>query len=262
MMNLQPFLPRWFRRFGLDRRAIAAVEFAIIVPILLVMFIGVVEIVTLYRTEGKVNALAFNVAQMVSVELTDPPSSVPLTRNAAGQTSINDICKGAVLGLAPIPPKNLVINIASVTLEPSAQNSNIAATPAVFDEWEAQSTVTGTTCSTTATAAIGPAVAESLATTNPPVNTVTSNYQVDNAVGGNPAAKGAVEVPCDNMIIVTVTMTYPGYIGDLLPTRPTLTQTAYSRFRYASPQEELLCSNCALNQAPLALCDAASTATD
>ncbi|OYV33290.1 MAG: hypothetical protein B7Z81_11590, partial [Acidocella sp. 20-61-6] len=109
------------RRSWLGRRSVAAVEFALIVPVLLVMFIGTIELITLYRAEGKVNALAFNVAQMVSVE----PS--PTTLSTAGKTSINDICQGAILGLAPFPPNGVTLQIVSVTLEPSKLSANTAA---------------------------------------------------------------------------------------------------------------------------------------
>jgi Flp pilus assembly protein TadG len=34
----------------LGRRGIAAVEFALIIPVLLVLFIGTIEVLTLYRT--------------------------------------------------------------------------------------------------------------------------------------------------------------------------------------------------------------------
>lgn len=234
-------------RAGLGRRSVAAVEFAIIVPVLLVLFIGTIEIITLYRAEGKINALAFNVAQMVSVE----PS--PTTLATAGQTSLNDICQGAILGLAPFPPNGVTIQVVSVTLEPSALSSNTAASPPVFDEWEADSTVSGSSCTTTATNGFGAAAAESLATTNPPVTTATSYT----------GTTGEVEVPCDNMIIVKASMTYPGITGLIVMNHPTLTQTAFTRFRYASPTDQLQCSNCKLNPAtPLDYCNATSTATD
>ena len=158
----------WLFRGRLGRRGIAAVEFALIIPVLLVMFIGAIEVLTLYRTEGKLNALAFNVAQMVSVEPT------PTTLATANQTSLNDICTGAVLGFAPYPPNGLTIDIASVTLEPSALSSNTAASPQAYDEWEAQSVVSGRTCTTSATSAIGATNAELLATTTPPSLSGTS----------------------------------------------------------------------------------------
>jgi Flp pilus assembly protein TadG len=235
------------RRDVLGRRSVAAVEFAIIVPVLLVMFIGTIEVITLYRAEGKVNALAFDVAQMVSVE----PS--PTTLATANQTSINDICQGAILGLAPFPPNGLTIQIVSVTLEPSKLSSNTAASPPAFDEWEADSTVANGHCSTTATNGFGVAAAESLATTNPPVTTAA-------AYNGT---SGEVEVPCDNMVVVKASMTYPGITGLILMNHPVLTQTAFTRFRYASPTDQLQCSDCSLNPKPaLDYCNATSTATD
>ncbi|OYV32228.1 MAG: hypothetical protein B7Z81_13060, partial [Acidocella sp. 20-61-6] len=74
---------------------------------------------------------------------------------------------------------------------------------------------------------------------------------------------GEVEVPCDNMVIVKASMTYPGITGLILMNHPVLTQTAFTRFRYASPTDQLLCSDCSLNPKPaLDYCNASSTATD
>lgn len=245
---------RGLLRDRLGRRGVAAVEFALVVPVMLVMFIGMIEVLTLYRTEGKLNTLAFNVAQMVSVMPTDPPSTIATTMNGANVPSLNDICQGAVMGLAPYPANGLKLEIVSVTLEPSVQNSNSSAVPAVFNEWEADSTVSGSTCSTVAGNAFGAAAAESLATTNPPVTT-SATFNV------GAGATGEVQVPCDNMIIVKASIPYAGLTGLILKNRPTLTQMAFSRFRYASPREELVCTDCALNpSAQTALCDASSTA--
>ena len=232
----------------MGRRGIAAVEFAIIAPVLLVMFIGTVEVLTLYRTEGKLNALAFNVAEMVSVQASNIPT------NTGGGSSLNDICQGAILGLQPFPPGGLTIAVASVTLErgpnglpdPNTSSSFVYNATKAYDVWEADSTVSGHTCSTPGTGAttIGAANAILLATTNPP------------SISGTSGSSGEVEVPCDNVIIVQASITYPGLTGLIVKSRPTLTQTAYTRWRYASDTEQLLCPNCTLTPTtPLDLCN-------
>lgn len=239
----------------LGRRGIAAVEFAILMPILLVLFIGTIEVLTLYRTEAKLNALAFNVAQMVAVE----PASVLVT--GTGQTSLNDICQGAVMGLAPFPAGGLTIDVASVTLEqaPSGlpatntKTSNAFGTANVFDEWEAESApVAGTPCSMSGTSAngIGVANAESLATTMPPVTGA-----------GNTGTTGQLEVPCDNMIIVKASLTYPGLTGLILMNRPVLTQTAYARWSYGSELQQFNCPTCTVT-GKLNYCNSTNTATN
>lgn len=247
------------------RRGIAAVEFALVMPVLLVLFIGTFEVLTLYRAEGKVNALAFNVAQMVSVE---PQSAAAQGVNA---TSLQDICNGAILGLAPFPPAGLVLDIASVTMEqgPSglpaintASARAYAAHPA-FDVWEQTFYVPSgaATCSPGTLATVTPmgaGAAISLATTNPPI---ASAAAPDYGFYGNTSDAGQVEVPCDNMIIVKASTVYPGLTGLIVTSRPVLSQTAYTRWRYGSELEQIICPGCTQTPAvPLQYCNANNTA--
>lgn len=239
----------------LGRRGIAAVEFAIIVPVLLVMFIGVVEMLTIYRAQAKLNALVINVAQMVSVTQSANLTTASNTGTAATVTSLNDICKGALYGMAPFPASGITISIASVTLEPSALNKNTPATTPAFDEWESDSTgLTNTTCSTTTGTTIlnGTGAAA-------PITIAKAN-----ASAGSTMGTGMLEDPCDNIIIVQASIVYPGIIGLIIKTRPTLTQTAYSRWTNSSTLTQLLCSNCQLSPAtPLDYCNTSnSTATN
>jgi Flp pilus assembly protein TadG len=248
----------WRFRKYVGRRGIAAVEFALVAPILLVLFIGTIEVFTLYRTEAKLNTLAFNVAQMVAVE----PASV--VASGTVQTSLNDICAGAVMGLAPFPSTLLTIDVASVTLEqgpnglPATNTSTSKAynSSNMFDEWEADSAVVpgAVTCTTPGTnaTAIGATNAESLATTMPPVTGA-----------GTTGTAGQLEVPCDNMIIVKASITYSGLTGLILRGRPILTQTAFSRWNYGSETQQLNCPTCTLTPAtPLNYCKSTNTATN
>lgn len=236
----------------LGRRGIAAVEFAIIVPVLLVMFIGTVEVLTIYRAEAKLNALAMNVAQMVSVSESVSLATATNTGTAPTVTSLQDICQGAAYGMAPFPAAGVKISIASVTLEPSALNSNHPASTAAFDKWEADSTVqTNTTCSTpTAGTTILNGTGASA-----PISIVTANASAGTTIG-----TGMLENPCDNIIIVQASVVYPGITGLILKTRPTLTQTAYARWTNASTLTQLLCANCQLTPTtPLDYCNSSNT---
>jgi Flp pilus assembly protein TadG len=235
----------------LGRRGIAAVEFALIIPVLLVLFIGTIEVLTLYRTEAKLNAVAINVAQMVAVAQSVDPTTSSNTGTAPTVTSLNDVCNGAIQGLAPFPSAGLKINIASVTLEPSAANAN---TPGAFDEWEQDYTLkTSSTCQT----ASGTAILSGTGTTAPiAVATSTSATNPD-----------MLEEPCDNVIIVQASITYPGLTGLIVQSRPTLTQTAYNRWTNASTLTQLLCtkgaSGCTLSPTtPHDFCNSTNTATN
>lgn len=244
-------------RDKLGRRGVAAVEFAIIAPVLLVLFIGTIEILTLYRTEAKLNAVAFNVAQMVSIAQSVSTAKAPIADAAAtafapaqSVTSLNDICQGAILGLQPFPPSGMAVAIASVTEEsgPSGQPSTSTAysSSPTYDKWEADSTVSGNTCNTVGGTAILSAVGA-----NAPLTVATS-----------PPDTAMVENPCDNVIIVQASLSYPGLTGLILRSRPTLTQTAYVRWRYTAPTSELNCTGCTLNNAATRVCASGNTATN
>lgn len=238
----------WSRRLG--RRGVAAVEFALVMPVLLVMFIGTVEVLTLYRMEAKLNALAMNVAEMVAVE--DQATTTGTGGNngittlaasgAAGTTSLNDICNGAVLGLRPFPASGLTVAVAGVTLE--SQTASTAA----YDAWEGDSTVSGSACTTTAGVKIGLVNAFNLA--------------AGAGKGFTGSTSGMIEVPCDEAIIVQASMTYPGFTGIVLTSKPTLTQTAYVRWPYATPKTELQCSGCTVSNAATQVCNNNNSATN
>ncbi len=237
-------------------------EFAIILAFfLLPLFLGLIEIITIYRAEAKLNMLAINVAQMAAIESqatttgtggNDGVSTVALS--GAGSNSLQDICQGAVLGLAPFPANGMTLAIASITQEagPNGQptNSSAHAASASYDEWEGDFTVSGTHCTPVSggTGQIGLSTAETMATTPP---------------ARSPGTTGLVVVPCDNAIIVRAQIAYPGIVGLILQNRPLLSQTVYTRWRYASTTTELQCGNCTvINNAASQICNTNNNATN
>lgn len=262
MPNLFPIL----FKDKLGRRGIAAVEFAIVVPLLLILFIGTIEVLTLYRTEAKLNAVAFNVAQEVSfsqsVSTANAPipnvtGTTPLTADSAIENviSLNDLCHGAVLGMAPFPSSGMTIAIASVTEEagPNGLPTTSAAYSASgpnYDEWESDSTVASDgTCTTP---------------TNPTTSTILSGTSASDPIiiAKPPSATSMIVVPCDNVIIVKVSVPYAGITGLILQNHPVLTQTTYLRWRYTLPTTELQCTGCTLvpaNQSAQQICNANNT---
>jgi hypothetical protein len=239
---------RFRRRLG--RRAVAAVEFAMIMPFVLVMFMGTIEVSTLYRTSAKLNAVAFNVAEMISLT-----QSVKTAASGVGITSLNDICQGAVMGLAPFPAGGMTIKIASITREASPngtpQTSSAYSTSGpTYDEWESDNSVASNgTCSapTAGTDAI--------------LTGTGASAPINIAMTGTNAM---LDVPCDNVIIVQVNETYPGIIGVVLSSRPKLMQTAYIRWANTTTTSELSCPDCTLvpsvaTQATQQICNSSNT---
>jgi Flp pilus assembly protein TadG len=231
-----------------DNRAVAAVEFAMCAPFLLFLFVGTLEILLLYRTSAKLNALTANFAEMVSLQPTSPIST--------GVPGLSDLCKGAIQGLQPFPPTGLTIDVASVTQTsnaiPATQTSK--AVPATYGEWE---TDLNSSCSPTGTTNIG---------------TTGATGAVTIATGSGVPANAMVQTAGDNVIIVRATLTYPGILGIVLNSVPTLSQSAVARWRWALPTNinttaapapappglELLCSSASTNACVLATCSSST----
>jgi hypothetical protein len=201
-------------RNGLGRRGIAAVEFALCVPMLLILVFGTLEIVLLYRTEEKLNTLAGNFAAMVSDQevaenvtsgAIQTHSPVPTVTSGVNPPGLSDLCAGAVYGLQPFPARGLAIYVASVT----------KVTATTYDEWEAD---LNSSCTPTGAQNIG-------------VNGTTGARTIAVGNGGTTALVKAIG---DNIIIVRASLQYPGLIGLFIASAPTLTQTAIARWRYAS----------------------------
>ncbi len=248
------------RRLFFARRGVAAVEFALVVPVLLLLFIGTIEIITLYRTETKLNAMTITLAQMVAGESAATANGVTqLASSGASALSVQSICQGAIQGLAPFPPEGMTVKIVGVTLESNKNGApttaSVYSTTPAYDMWETDYSVSGGNCNVTSSntaAAIGYTGAVNLATTSPPSTTGTSGYS------------GLLVYPCDSAIIVNATLTYPGIMGIFLNTRPSLSQWAFTRWIYGSAQTELQCSSsdsgCYVHYAAKQTCNSANTA--
>jgi hypothetical protein len=193
---------RYFPSLG--TKAVAAVEFAIIISFFMVVFIGSFEILTLLRTSQKLNALVGSVAESVT--------SISPSGAALSSTALQDVCFGAADTLLPLAANGLTVDIASVTTTTAGTK---------VDYWEQD--FTGASCTAVATPVIGSATACNLATNN-------------NAGGLLPAANGAIG---DNAIIVRATLTYPGLVGLWLKSAPTYTQQVLTRWSYATTSNEL-----------------------
>ena len=97
--------------FVQDRRGIAAVEFALILPILVTLFLGIVEVSNLLSADSKMRAVSASVSDLV-------------TQDADGLVSAGDIAiynLAAVNIMSPIPVNNrLVVTITTYSVDASA----------------------------------------------------------------------------------------------------------------------------------------------
>jgi Flp pilus assembly protein TadG len=94
---------RELRRLWRDRRGVVAVEFALVVPTLLVLFIGTFEASNLVRVKMKVDEAAPAIANLVALQVSET------------STLTSDFCAGAAYMLAPFSTAGLNVQVASVT---------------------------------------------------------------------------------------------------------------------------------------------------
>ena len=92
-----------------DRSGIAAVEFAMVVPILITLFLGCYEVTDYVRATMRTDQVAQSVAALVARQ-----TSVSHATTGAG--SITDYCYASQAVIAPYYPANLTVKIASYTM--------------------------------------------------------------------------------------------------------------------------------------------------
>lgn len=101
-------LPRPLRRvsrFGADRRGVAAVEFALVLPFMLLLFLGMVELNSALTLDRKVSQTASALADLVAQ--TDKLTTA----------QVNDLMEISEAMLAPYPASNVKLVVASVWMK-------------------------------------------------------------------------------------------------------------------------------------------------
>jgi Flp pilus assembly protein TadG len=125
-----------FARCRADARGAAAIEFVLILPVMLIIFFGSFEVSMLLRAYLTANRAAQLIANLVAQEGSNNQGGTPTAFSAADST---DYCTAAKLAMAPFPggPVNsgpLKATIASFT-------ANASGTPVA--DWASQDTVCG-----------------------------------------------------------------------------------------------------------------------
>ena len=94
-----------FRRLAGDERGISAVEFAMLLPLMLALYLGAVEISQAIGAQRKVTITSRTVADLVS--------QVTSINNADMSNSLN----ASTAVMAPYPSNNLKVTVTSVTID-------------------------------------------------------------------------------------------------------------------------------------------------
>ena len=93
--------PRLLARFARDRRAVAAVEFALLLPVMMVMYLGVAEVARAVANSRKVAQLARTLADLTS-------------RGSVTAASMDDIIAAKTPVLAPFDAAGARIVVSSI----------------------------------------------------------------------------------------------------------------------------------------------------
>lgn len=108
-------LSRFARRCAVDSKGVAALEFAFIVPIMGIMFIGAVELSQAITVDRRVTQVASSTADLVA--RWSPGSGAP---NGIPQSELTDIMRVGGYIVAPYDQKPLKITIRSVVSSPTS----------------------------------------------------------------------------------------------------------------------------------------------
>ena len=101
-------------RLRVDRRGTAAVETALLSPVLILLFLGTVEVTQLIRVEAKLTRAAQTIQDIVAGQTTANAASLTIAFN------------GGQLVMLPFGPTNFSASIASVTFDSTAAANTVA----------------------------------------------------------------------------------------------------------------------------------------
>jgi Flp pilus assembly protein TadG len=104
-MRTPRHLASWSRRFIADHRGSSVVEFAILLPMMLVMYFGSIQVTDAISADRQVTLVASTVA-----EITSQYSQV-------SSTDVSNILGAASAVLAPFPVANATVTLSSVTID-------------------------------------------------------------------------------------------------------------------------------------------------
>ena len=94
-----------FRRIGRDERGVSAVEFALLLPLMLVLYFGAVEVSQAVAVDRKVTLSARSVADLVA------------QAQSVNTTEVNDILDAASTVTAPYSAANLKVTVSQIKID-------------------------------------------------------------------------------------------------------------------------------------------------
>lgn len=130
-MTARRSMPSGLRLYR-DRRGVAALEFALVLPVMLILFFGVIDVTQVIRAYTKLGIAAQAINDMVAGE------------DSASLSSVLNAYVGGQLVMAPFPASSLAVSVVSVTFDGSGNPATVAWQ---VDEGGAPSIPVSTACS-------------------------------------------------------------------------------------------------------------------
>ncbi len=194
---------RLLRPLVRDRSAIAAIEFAMLAPVMLIMLLGTLELVNMFRVQIKLNVAAAQLAEMIAGQ-----SSVTEASSSATGGSLADMCTAASYNLLPYNRTPVSALVGSVTV-----NASLSPTLDWFTDKVCPTPISGNASSLTTV----------VTAADKPVSLFSLN--------GTPVSGGGTAVKGYSAISVEMSYVYTDIAPFLLAPKITLTSVASARPR-------------------------------
>lgn len=102
-----------------NRSGVVALEFAMVAPVLIFMFLGCYEVTDYIRATMRTDQVALSVAELIARQ-----TSVTNDTGSYGAGSVTDYCYAAKTVIAPYNSTDLTVNIASYTMSGGSATQN------------------------------------------------------------------------------------------------------------------------------------------
>jgi Flp pilus assembly protein TadG len=112
--DTRSFMAARLRRFGRDEQGVSAIEFAVLLPMMITLYLGGVEVSQAVSADRKTTVVAHTVGDLVA-QVTDITSA-----------GTDDVLAAASTIAFPFPVSNLRITVSSVCIDPTGRIATIA----------------------------------------------------------------------------------------------------------------------------------------